>query len=119
MAGWNERVGNLKMIDTILTNLKLCSIFLLVSFINGVRYLFLKRKLKLRYEEHKEEIHKSIKSDRINFSAFLKEPLETGDDVLDLLLFQIHRSALWFTGLFLFYPVSVIFVYLALLLLKG
>jgi len=106
------------MIDTILPILELGSLLLVISFINGVRYFFLKRKLKLIYEEYKEEIHKSVESDKMNFSAFLRKPSETENDMLDLLLFQTHRSALWFIGFLLFYPVSVIFLYLVLLLLK-
>ena len=102
------------MIDTILPLLKFFSWFLVISFINGARYLFLKRKLKLIYEEHKEEIHKAIRCNKIKFSALFMEPLETGNDVLDLLLFKIHRSAMWFLLLLIFYPVSVVVVYLLL-----
>ena len=104
------------MIGNILPLLKFCSIFLVISFINGARYLFLKRKLKLIYGEHKEEIHKAIRCDKIKFSALLIEPLETGNDILDLLLFKIHRSAKWFIGLLFFYVVGVTFFYLVLLL---
>lgn len=102
------------MIDTILPLLKFCSWILAISFINGARYLFLKRKLKLIYEEHKEEIHKAIRCNKIKFSALFIEPLETGNDVLDLLLFKVHRSAMWFLLLLIFYPVSVVVVYLLL-----
>jgi hypothetical protein len=102
------------MIGNILSTMKFCSIFLIISFINGIRYLFLKRKLKLIYGEHEEETHKSIGSKKMNFSAFLKEPSETGNDVLDLLLFKIHRSAMWSINLLFFYGISVAFVYLVL-----
>jgi len=102
------------MIDTILPLLKFCSWVLVISFINGARYLFLKGKLKLIYEEHREEIHKAIRRNKITFSALFIEPLETGNDTLDLLLFKIHRSAMWFLLLLIFYPVSVIFLYLAI-----
>jgi len=102
------------MRDTILPLLKFFSWILVISFINGARYLFLKRKLKLIYEEHKEEIHKAIRCNKIKFSALFMEPLETGNDVLDLLLFKIHRSAMWFLLLLIFYPVSVVVVYLLL-----
>ncbi len=102
------------MTDTILPTLKFCSWILVISFINGIRYLFLKRKLKLIYEEHREEIHKAIRCNKIKFSALFIEPMETGNDTLDLLLFKIHRSALWFIGLLFFYGICVIFVYLAL-----
>ena len=98
------------MTDTILTTMKFCSWILAISFINGFRYVFLKRKLKLIYEEYKEEIHKAIKCDEIKFSALFKEPLETGNDMLDLLLFKIHRSATWFVLSLLFYVICVIFI---------
>lgn len=99
------------MSGDILPILKFCSIFLAISFINGGRYLFLKRKLKLIYGEHKEAIHKAIRSDKIKFSAMLIEPLETGDDTLDLLLFKMHSSAKWFLLLLFFYGVVVAFFY--------
>ena len=102
------------MLVNILPLLKFCSWILVISFINGVRYLFLKKKLNLVYGEYKEEIHKAIRCDKIKFSALILEPQETGNDVLDLLLFKIHRSAKWFIGLLLFYGVSVTFFYLVL-----
>ena len=101
------------MIEKILPILKFCSMFLAISFINGIRYVFFKRKLKLIYEEYKEDIHKAIRCDKIKFSVFLMEPLETGNDMLDLLLFKIHRSAKWFICLFVFYWIGVAFVYFA------
>ncbi len=97
--------------DNILSIMKFCSIFLAIGFINGGRYLFFKRKLKLIYEERKEEINKAIRGEKMKFSAFLKEPLETGDDGLDLLLYKAHSSAKWFVGLLLFYAISVAFSY--------
>jgi hypothetical protein len=102
------------MIDTIVPLLKFCSWVLVISFINGIRYIFLKRKLKLIYEEHKKEIHKAIRCNKIKLPVFFIEPLETGNDMLDLLLFKIHRSVLWFIGLLFFYPVSVVVIYLLL-----
>ena len=103
------------MINTILPILKFCSWILVISFINGIRYLFLKRKLELiYYEEYKEEIHKAIRCNKIKFSTLFIEPLETGNDMLDLLLFKIHRSAMWFLLLLIFYPISVIVAYLLL-----
>ncbi len=104
------------MTGDILPILKFCSIFLAISFINGGRYLFFRKKLKLIYEEHKAEIDKAIRSDKIKFSVFLIEPLATGDDMLDLLLFKIHSSAKWFVGLLFFYAMSVAFFYLVSLL---
>jgi hypothetical protein len=98
------------MIDFILPILKMCSWILVISFINGVRYLFLKGKLKLIYEEYREEIHKAIRCDKIKFSALFIEPMETGNDTLDLLLFKIHRSAVWFVLLLLLYVIGVIFI---------
>jgi hypothetical protein len=80
--------------NNILSLLKFCSWILVISFINGIRYFFLRRKLKLIYEEHKEEIHKAIRCDEVKISVFFREPLETGNDMLDLLLFKIHRSAM-------------------------
>jgi len=112
MAG-KEMRGSL-MLGNILSLMKFCSVFLVISFINGVRYLFLKRKLKLIYGEYKEEIHKAIRCDKIKFSALFIEPLETGNDMLDLLLFKIHRSAMWFVLLLFFYGISVVFLYLVL-----
>ena len=97
--------------------LELCSFALVISFINGIQYIFLKRKLKLVYEEYKEEIHEAIRCDKIKFSALFIEPLETGNDTLDLLLFKTHRSAMWFMGFLIFYPVYVIVVYLLLQIL--
>jgi len=98
------------MIDAIVPLLKFCSWILVISFINGFRYLLLNRKLKLIYEQDKEEIHKAIRCDKVKFSAFLKEPLESGNDMLDLLLFKIHRSAMWFVLWLLFYVTGVIFI---------
>jgi len=98
------------MTDTILSTLKFFSWILAISFINGVRYLFLKKKLKLIYEQDKEDIHKAIRCDKVKFSAFLKEPIESGNDMLDLLLFKIHRSALWFVLWLFFYVTGVIFI---------
>jgi len=102
------------MIDTIVPLLELGSFSLVISFINGIRYLFLKKKLKIIYEEHKEEIHKAIRSDKMKFSTLFIEPLETGNDMLDLLLFKIHRSAMWFLLFLIFYPFSAVVVYLLL-----
>ena len=100
------------MIDTILSILKFCSWILVISFINGIRYLFLKRKLKLIYEEYEEEIHRAIRCNRIKFSALFVEPLETGNDMLDLLLFKMHRSAMWFVLWLFFYLISIVSLYL-------
>ena len=100
--------------NNILPLLKFCSVFLVISFINGARYLFLKRKLELIYKEHKEEIHKAIRCDKIKVSSFVREPSETGNVVLDLLLFKMHRSVMWCISLLFFYPVSVLFLFLAL-----
>lgn len=97
--------------------MKFCSWILVISFINGIRYVFFKRRLKLIYEEHKEDIHKAIRCDEIKFSALFIEPLETGNDTLDLLLFKIHRSAKFFVGLFVFYWIGVVFFYVSLRLL--
>jgi len=101
-----------------LSSLKFCSMFLVISLVNGGRYLFLKRKLQRVYVEHKEEILKAIKGNKVKFSSFLVEPTETGDDMLDLLLFKIHRSALWFMGLLIFYPVAVFFLYISVTIIK-
>jgi hypothetical protein len=109
-----QKVRGRLMIGNILSTMKFCSIFLIISFINGIRYLCLKRRLKLIYGEYEEKIHTSIKCEKIKFSAFLTEPLETGNDMLDLLLFKIHRSAMWFILLLFFYVVSVAFSYLVL-----
>jgi hypothetical protein len=111
-----QKVRNRLMIGNIISTMKFCSIFLIISFINGGRYLFLKRRLKLIYGEYEEQIHKAIRGETIKFSTFLKEPLETGNDVLDLLLFKIHRSTQWFITLIFFYVISVAFFYLVFLL---
>lgn len=102
------------MIDNIVPLLKFCSWVLVISLINGVRYVFLKRELKLIYEKHKEEIHKAIGYDKIKISSFIKEPSETGDVMLDLLLFKMHRSIMWCILLICFYPVCVLFLFLAI-----
>ena len=101
------------MVDNILQNMIFCSWILVISFINGIRYFLLKRKLKFIYEERKEEIHKAIRCNKTKLRVFFIEPLETGNDTLDLLLFKIHRSAMWFVLLLFFYGASVIFCYLA------
>lgn len=108
------------MYDTIVTTLKLFSWILVISIINGIRYYFLKRKLKsIYYEKYKDEILTAIRGRKINGMAFFKEPLETGNDALDLLLFKIHRSVLWFIGFLLFYLIAVIFIYLSLRVIAG
>lgn len=107
------------MTDTVVPLLKFCSWVLVISFINGVRYLFLKRKLKFIYKEYKEEIHKAIRCNQIRFSALFIEPLETGNDMLDLLLFKIHRSAMWFVLLLIFYLISVVSLYVLFQLFYG
>jgi len=94
--------------------MKFCSFILVISAINGIYYLFLKKKLRLICHEHIEEIQKAIGCDKIKVASFIREPIETGNDTLDLLLFKIHRSAMWFILLLLFYPVAVITVYLLL-----
>lgn len=99
------------MIDRILPLMKFCSVFLVISLVHGVRYIFFRRKLKLIYEEHKEDIHKAIRCDKMRFSVFLIEPLDTGNDMLDLLLFKIYSSAKWFLSLFFFYWIGVAFFY--------
>ncbi len=106
--------GDLQMLDRIIPLLELCSMFLVFSFINGVRYIYFIRKLKLINEEFEEEMYKAIKNNKIKFTAFFVEPIETGVDKLDLLLFKIHRSAMWCILLLIFYPVSVIFMSLLL-----
>ncbi|MFC1677440.1 hypothetical protein ACFL3G_10320 [Planctomycetota bacterium] len=106
------------MIDNILPILKFCSWVLVISFINGIRYLFLKKRLKLIYEEHREEIHKAIRCNRIKFSALFVKPLETGNEMLDLLLFKIHRSAMWFVFSLFFYGTSIIFYILVIAIIK-
>jgi hypothetical protein len=105
--------------DNILQLMQFCSFILAISFINGIRYLFLKRKLKLLYQEHREEIQKAIGYDKIKISSFIREPSETGNNTLDLLLFKTHRSVMWCISFLMFYPVSVIGVYLLLHLYRG
>ena len=102
------------MIDKILPLMKFCSMFLVISLIHGIRYVYFKRKLNLIYEDYKDDIHKAIRSEEIKFAVFMIEPLETGDDMLDLLLFQIHRSAKWFISIFIFYWIGVAFLYFAM-----
>jgi hypothetical protein len=114
----HTKIKDRLMTGDILPILKFCSIFLVISFINGGRYFFFRRKLILIYEEHKEEINRALSCCNIKFSAFLEEPLETGNDTLDLLLFKIHRSAKWFLGLLLFYATGVAFFYLISMLQK-
>lgn len=109
----------MNIIDTIFPILVVCSIFLVMSLVNWARYLFLKRKLQFIYEEYKEEIHKAIRCNKIKFSALFKEPLETGNDMLDLLLFKTHRSALFFVTPLFVYVISVISLYLFLRLLQS
>ena len=58
--------------------------------------------------------YKNFNQDKIKFSTFLMEPQETGNDTLDLLLFKIHRSAMWSVAFLIFYPVSIVFLYVAL-----
>jgi hypothetical protein len=106
------------IMDNILSIMKFCSFALVISFVNGGRYLFFKKKLKLIYEKRKEEIDKAIGCNKIKFSAFLTEPLETGDDVLDLLLFKAHSSAKWFVGFIFFYVICVAFLSMISLLQK-
>ena len=100
------------MLDTIVPLLELMSFALVISFINGIRYLFLKRKLKLIYQEHQEHIQKAIKCNKVKFSAFFTEPQETGNDHLDLLLFKIHRSVMWFILFLFLYVGSIVFFYI-------
>ena len=102
------------MIDNILPLMKLCSFILVISFINGIRYFFLKRNLKFLYQEHREEIQKAIGYDKIKVSSLLREPSETGNIMLDLLLFKAHRSVMWCILLLFFYPCAIIVVYLLL-----
>lgn len=104
------------IIDNILSLMKFCSFILVISSINGIRYFFLKSKLKLVYQEHREETQKAIRCDKIKVSSFIREPLETGNVTLDLLLFKMHRSIMWCISLLFFYPVAVIVVYLLLCL---
>jgi hypothetical protein len=107
------------MMDNILQLMQFCSFILVISFINGIRYFFLKRKLQLLYQEHREEIQKAIGYDKIKISSFIREPSETGNNTLDLLLFKTHRSVMWCISFLMFYPVSVIGVYLLLHLYRG
>jgi hypothetical protein len=100
--------------ENILSLLKFCSFILVISSINGIRYFFLKRKLKFIYQEYRGEIQKAIGCDKIKVSSFIREPSETGNVMLDLLLFKTHRSVMWCILLLFFYLVSVIFLYLAL-----
>jgi len=95
-----------------------CSIFLFISLGHGVHYLLLKRKLKFILKEKNEKIHEAIRCDKPKFTAFLLEPLETGNDMLDLLLFKTHRAAIWFVRIFIFYVTSVLFLYFAMVLLR-
>lgn len=101
------------MMDKIVVSLKFCSVFLMISLINWMRYFLLKRKIELIYKKDEEQICKAIRCNKIKFPAFLSEPLEAGDSTLDLLLFKIHRSVVYFIGLLFFYGIAVIFAYLA------
>jgi hypothetical protein len=100
--------------ENILSLLKFCSFILVISSINGIRYFFLKRKLKFIYQEYREEIHKAIRCDKIKVSSFVREPSETGNVMLDVLLFKMHRSIMWCILLLFFYPVVVLFLLLAI-----
>jgi hypothetical protein len=102
------------MIREILLLMGLLFFILVISFINGIRYILLKRKLKLMYIEHREEIQKAIGSDRIKISSLIKEPFETGNIMLDLLLFKLHRSVKLCILWLFFYPIAVISVYFLL-----
>ncbi len=106
------------MMGTIWTALKFCSWVLVISSINFFRYLYFKNRLNDIYAEHKEGIHKAIRCDEIKFSSFLQEPLETGNDMLDLLLFKIHRSAMWSVLLLFFYIISVLFFVTVIIIMK-
>jgi len=105
MSGESER-KNVK--DTILGIAAFCSWTLVISVVHSIRYVFLKRQLKLVYAEHKEEIHEAIRANRLRFSAFLIEPQETGDDVIDVLLFKLHRSVMWSEVWMILYILSVV-----------
>jgi hypothetical protein len=106
------------MIGSILPVLKFLSASLAISLICRLRYILLRRQLRKTYAEHKDEILEAIKGNELKFSSFLVEPTETGNNMLDLLLFKIHRSAMWFMVLLFFYGFSVISLYVALRLLQ-
>jgi len=44
----------------ILSLMKFCSFILVISFINGIRYLFLKRKLKSIYQQYRVILTKQL-----------------------------------------------------------
>lgn len=106
------------MIDTIFSILKFCSLILAISFINGIRYFYLRRKLMFIYEKHAKEITAATRCDKIKLSAFVMEPLDTGNDMLDLLLFKIHRSVMWCILLLFLYIVSVLFFVVSIVVIK-
>ena len=117
----NMEVGNLVifMRFTILQIMKFLSFILLIGFFNIFRHILFRRKLWDCYEENKEEILKAIRSDKLNYYVFFKEPRETGNNQLDLLLFKIHRTAIWFMLSIILYAVSVCFIYLLFILLDN
>lgn len=96
------------MKDIILGILAICSWVLVISVIYIIRYILLKRELKLVYEEYEEKIHEALRGNRIRFSAFFLEPQESGDGKIDLLLFKLHRSVMWAVLLIIFYLLSAV-----------
>ena len=104
--------------DTLFFIMIFCSWILAISFFNGVHYFLLIRKLKPVYDEYKREIHEAVRCDKLTVSAFFREPTEIGDDKLDLLLFKIHRAAMWFVLHLIFYVSSIFFVLLVILTIR-
>lgn len=96
------------MRDVILGILAICSWALAISVIYIIRYILLKRKLKLVYEEYEVKIHEALRGRRIRFSSFFVEPQESGDAMIDLLLFKLHRSVMHAVSLIIFYLLSVV-----------
>jgi uncharacterized membrane protein len=107
------------MIGNILPLMKLCSFILVISALNGIYYLLLKKRLILMCQKDSEEVHKAIGCEKVKMISFIREPSETGNNTLDLLLFKTHRSVMWCISFLMFYPVSVIGVYLLLHLYRG
>lgn len=100
------------MYEDIITILKMCSLFLLISSYNFVKYVLLIRRIRSLLAEKGGTILETVHMQQLSFVAFMKPPEESGDEELDVLLFKTHLAVKYGLGFLLFFFCSSMFFFI-------
>lgn len=102
------------MYEDIIGILRLCSLFLIVSAYNLVKYLLLIRRIRSLLLEKESAITEMPNLQTVSFFTFIKPPEESGDEELDVLLFKTHLAVKYGLGFLLFFFCSSMFFFIVM-----